>query len=135
MKEAVQETGGFLPADADATEDLQSADRPLDCPAPSIASQRSPTLPDRAPGAIESDHLDVLFGDGGVERVAVVGFVADDAIGTVRPMAAESRVSNGFAPAGSGGRGCNCFAVQAGEDPITGCHAALQPAEDVGQLP
>jgi hypothetical protein len=34
--------------------------------------------------------------------------------GTVSPIAAESRVSKGFAPAGSAGRGCNGCAVQAG---------------------
>jgi hypothetical protein len=45
--------------------------------------------------------------------------------GTVRPIAAESRISKGFAPAGNAGRGSKGFAVQAG---AAAANAAAQNA-------
>jgi len=62
----------------------QSGDRTLNDPPLSEAAQRAVVLGDcirAAVGAVRRDHLDAEFGQGLVEDVTVVGFVADESLG------------------------------------------------------
>ncbi len=84
MKETLKQAGRLFPADAQTAEVLQPADRAFHGPASLVAAQDSAILRGlESVGAMRGDHRDASRRKCGVERVAVVGFVADDALGVV----------------------------------------------------
>jgi hypothetical protein len=71
-----------LPARYKAPEVLQPGEEALDPPSAAVAPKRSTVLSFRLPGRVVGrDHLDALTRQIGVESVAVVGHVADQAFG------------------------------------------------------
>ena len=84
MKESLEQAGRFFPSDAQAAEVLQPTDRALHGPAALVAPQGPAILRGfESVGAMRGDHLDAARSERSVQRIAVVGFVADDALGVV----------------------------------------------------
>lgn len=84
MEEGLEEDGRFLVADAEPAEVLEPRNGAFDGPAALVAPERAAVLGGvrgRAAPAVRGDHLDALLGQVVVEQVAVVGLVADDALG------------------------------------------------------
>ena len=82
MKKALESQSGFFPADAEPAIVLQPGDGAFDSPAPLVSAQRSSVLSDGTVGPIRRDHFNALDGQLRVELVAVVGFIANDALGS-----------------------------------------------------
>lgn len=79
MKKALEQAGGLLPADAQASEVLKPTEGAFHRPPPLVTAKRPTVLSDGAIGSIGCDHLNVLSRERGIERVTVVSFVTDDA--------------------------------------------------------
>ena len=72
----------MLPAGDEATGTKEPSEEPFDAPASSVAAQRSTVLGLPFPGGVvRSDHLDAALGELGIERIAVVGAIANQALG------------------------------------------------------
>ena len=79
MKEALEQGGRFLPANAQSAEVLNPADGALDLPAPLVPSHRSAILRHvlrLAIRAVWRDHLDAFFRQLIVQFVAVIRLMA-----------------------------------------------------------
>jgi hypothetical protein len=79
MKEALEQHGGFLPADAQPSKVLNPGDRAFDGPAALVAPQRTAVLSHvlgLAVSAMRGDQLDALLRQLCGQFVAVVGLVA-----------------------------------------------------------
>lgn len=84
MKEALKHGLGAFPADAEAAEVLEPADGAFDRPAAFVAAQRPAILGDvlgTAAGTVGRNHLHPLFGQLGIEPVAVIGLVTNESPG------------------------------------------------------
>lgn len=70
----------ILPSSDKAAEVMHPGEEPFDFPSPSIAAQLASVLGVlSSPSAVGSDHFDAIFvGELFIERVRVVGFVADE---------------------------------------------------------
>jgi len=86
MKEALEQAGGFFPSDAQAAEVLQPTDGAFDGPAAFMPTEGAAVLSgcSFSVRTMGSDQLDSRFGKQSVERIAVVGFVSDHALGQIR---------------------------------------------------
>lgn len=102
MQEALEEHGGLLVADAQAAEVLKPRDRAFHGPASLVPPQRAAILRGvlgLAALAVRGDHLNALRVEIFIQRVAVVGLVADDALRRVTgeaggPITDNSRTLN-----------------------------------------
>jgi len=80
VQEALEEQRGLLPADAQSAVVLEPRDRALDGPPSAIATQEAAVLRlDPAVGAVWRDEIAPRAGELIIQRIAVVGLVADDA--------------------------------------------------------
>ena len=71
-----------LPASDEAAEVVHPGEEPFHLPAPTVAAQHSSILSSASALPVRGDQFDVVFiGEFLVERVGVVGFVADEAGG------------------------------------------------------
>jgi hypothetical protein len=68
MKKALEQAGGFPPADAEASEVLRPAEGALHRPAPLVTAKRPSVMGDGPIGSIRCDHLDLLRGEESIER-------------------------------------------------------------------
>ena len=79
MKESLKQAGRFFPTNAEAAKVLQPAERAFDGPAAPVTAQGAAVLSGATTvGSMRRDHLDVLRGECGIERVAIVSFVSND---------------------------------------------------------
>ena len=84
MKKSLEQSCRSFPADAKSPEVLEPRNGALHFPTAPITSQRSAVLGlvvRPAVGAVGRDHLDTHLGHGGIQGVAIIGFVADDSRG------------------------------------------------------
>src|SRR5713226_4430672 len=76
----------------DATEVLEPREQSFDLPAATVAAQRPTILGLYRPvAAVRRDQFDAFFGELFRERVAVVGLVADEPLGSLREEAGIER--------------------------------------------
>ena len=83
LDEAEEVLGMVLPADEDATLPLYPGEEAFDQPASHITAQPSSILRGRlaAIGAVRRDHLDAVVAQLLIERIAVIGAIADQILG------------------------------------------------------
>src|SRR4051812_28710692 len=92
MKKSLKSGGRFFPAYAEASEMLEPANSAFNSPASAVASQGPPVLSDifrSATHAVRSDHFHALLRHGGIQLVAVIGFIADKAL---RALCADHKI-------------------------------------------
>src|SRR5262249_43554303 len=80
-KHALKENGGFFPADTESAEVLEPGDGAFDGPAFLVSSQWPSVLSLRAITAVGSDHFHSHLRHLLIKHVAVVSFVANQALG------------------------------------------------------
>lgn len=126
MEEPLEEHGGLLPADAEPAVVLEPGDGAFDGPPTSIASEHSPVLRDVLRLAIAPMRRDEVAAHAGeliVERVAVVGLVAADAIGRHACEHEVEEALDELALVGRGRRGVDGHGQAAGIDQHHDFHA------------
>jgi hypothetical protein len=98
LKEAEKILGLLLVPGHEATAPHEPGKEPLDVPATAVAAERTPVLRlATARRVVWRDHLDVSFGELGIQPVAVVGHVADEAFGQSSYEAALERIDDELA--------------------------------------
>ena len=83
MDEALKHPGGLLPADTESAVVLQPTNGAFHRPSPFVSAQLAPLLGfvlGLPVGAVRSDHLHALLGQGFIQSVRVIGFVSDELV-------------------------------------------------------
>ena len=72
-----------LPADKNAALPLNPGEEPFDQPAPGISPKSTPILRGAlaAIGSVRCDHLNAVFAQVLIERVTIIGAIANDGLG------------------------------------------------------
>ena len=108
MKISFEELGGFFPANAQATEVLYPSDGALDGPTAYVSAKGSSVLCfvlGLAVGLVRRDHFNAHLRQGLIQRIAIVGLVADEAFGRLFGEHEIKQALNQFGFVGIGGHG------------------------------